>query len=186
MLYRKSHLLGIFALALASVPFSSIALPILPQGFSPSEQANASPSRIKVAEGMDSLKRNDLVAAERAFNEASKLDPRSASPYFGLAEIAGRKNQLANVESLLKRAMAVDPGSVEALRIWGRYQSNRGKFKDAEASFQKAITLDPNLADPYISLAENYLVGLKDPVAAEAAYRKAIQLDPNNVAAHLG
>ena len=71
--------------------------------------------------GLDALNRDDLAAAEAAFLQAAKADPKSTAAYIGLAEVAGRKGNAAQVESWLQKVLAANPNDVEALRTWGRY-----------------------------------------------------------------
>ena len=52
-------------------------------------------------------------------------------------------------------------------------------YKEALHPFEKAISLDPNYTDAYVSKG-NALFNLKRHEEALAAYEQAIRLDPNN------
>ena len=49
--------------------------------------------------GNEALARKSLDAAQKAFLQASKLDPNDAQPLLGLAEVARLRNQRAEVEN---------------------------------------------------------------------------------------
>src|SRR5262249_8536628 len=58
-------------------------------------------------------------------------------------------------------------------------------LKDAEAAYQKAIQLQPDLAPAYIGLG-SALCDQKKLKESEAAYRKAIELQPDDADAYRG
>ena len=58
-------------------------------------------------------------------------------------------------------------------------KTQQGKFAEAEASYRKAIELDPNNAEAYTNLGRA-LAGQGEFVEAEKASRTAIELDPKN------
>lgn len=186
MIQRPSIVAGLIAAFLAAQPFPTQASPLVSPDFPTLRQSSASPAQGKVDEGLKALHADDLKAAEAAFMEAAKIDPKLPSVYIGLAEVAGRKNKSAEVESWLQKALAADPASAYTQLVWGHYQFQRGQFVKAEAAYQKAVGLDAGSADAQIYLAENYLRGLKKPKAAEEAYRAAMALDASSVPAHLG
>lgn len=185
MISRASIAAGLTAGLLASYPIYPGAVPI-PTPSSTPALPGSSAAQAKADEGFQALRRGENEAAEAAFNDALKLDPKLPSAYLGLAEIAGRRNNFELVDSWLQKALAADPKSTEALRVWAAQQFRRGRFADAEASFKKLIVLDPESAEARTDLGETYLLGLKKPKAAEEAYRAAIARNAGYVRAHLG
>ena len=190
MKLRASIIVGLTAGLVASHPLEVRAAPIERAGAArkapTAAPAPASAAQTKVEEGFQALRRGENGAAETAFKEAARLDPKLPGAYLGLAEVAGRRNDAAQVDSWLQKAMAADPKDTVALRTWATQQYRRGRYAEAEASFKKLIALDPNSAEARADLGEIYLVGLKKPKAAEEAYRAAIARDGNYVRAHLG
>ena len=188
MNYRPSIIAGLVAAILASQPLlpQAAQIELVRPGFQSNQVSGASPAQAKIDEGLQALHADDLKAAEAAFTQAARIDPKSSPAYIGLAEIAGRKNDVALVESWLQKAIAADPSSAYAQLVLGHFQFRRGQFVNAEATFKKAIALDGQSAYAQISLAENYLRGLKNPSLAEEAFRAAIALDASSVPAHLG
>jgi len=103
--------------------------------------------------------RESLTEALNQFNQAVAKDPNYAQAYVGLA----------TVYTILQ-----DRGWV----------STEQAALNIRRAAQRAIALDPTLAEPHAALA-----GVKeqtdwDWAAAEAEYRKAISLNPNDATAH--
>jgi TolB-like protein/Tfp pilus assembly protein PilF len=95
------------------------------------------------------------------FEDAIKKDPTFAPAYVGLA------NAYSNLATVF---------------IGGLPEENRAK---AVSAAEKALELDPNLAEAHVLLAS---VKQKQWhwAAAEAEYRRALELDPNSAAAYEG
>jgi tetratricopeptide (TPR) repeat protein len=136
--------------------------------------------------GNEALTRKSLDAAQKAFLDASKLDPKAAPPLLGLAEVARQRNQRAEVEKWLKQALAVAPQSADVQRAWGRYQLAIGNLPGAETALRKSAELAPRTAISYLDLGDLYMGGLNRPRDAEAAYRRAVELQPDSASAHFG
>ena len=186
MLHRPSIVAGIIATLLAYHPHPAHATLLSAPGAPQAQAAPISPAQGKIDEGLKGLRAGDLKAAEAAFAEAARSDPKLPSAYIGLAEVAGRQNNVAQVESWLQKALDAEPNSAATQLVWGHYQFQRGRFVKAETAFKRAIELDARSAQARIYLADNYLRGLQKPKAAEEAYRAAIALAADSVPAQLG
>lgn len=101
----------------------------------------------------------DLNTAVDAFTQAIVHDPSYAQAYVGLAD----------TYSLLREYSTMPAQEAE-----GR----------ARAAAQKAVELDPNLAEAHTSLAFAEFWGFVDASDAEREFRRAIELDPNLARAH--
>ena len=95
------------------------------------------------------------------FDEAIRKDPTFAPSYVGLA------GAYANLGTVFVGAPPAE---------------TRPKVISAA---QKALELDPELADAHVELANIYMRQWKW-AEAEAEYRRALDLNPNNAAAHVG
>ena len=95
------------------------------------------------------------------FNEAIRKDPTFAPSYVGLA------GAYANLGTVFVGASPAE---------------TRPKVISAA---QKALELDPQLADAHVELANIYMRQWKW-AEAEAEYRRALDLNPNDAAAHVG
>jgi tetratricopeptide (TPR) repeat protein len=81
---------------------------------------------------------------------------------------------------LLKQAVEFEPDRAEAWYLLGSCQERNPKWRrDAAESFQRALSLDPELVDAMISLGDLYKVeGLTS--RAQACYEDALRIAPEN------
>jgi TolB-like protein/tetratricopeptide (TPR) repeat protein len=93
------------------------------------------------------------------FEQAVKQDPRNARAYSGLAD------------------------SYNMLVFYGYSGSAAGIIK-AQESAQRALELDPSLAEAHASLAYLKFMWTWEWVSAESEFRRALELDANYVPAH--
>ena len=103
------------------------------------------------------MRRRNFVAARRAFERASQIDPKSEAVVAALIRVDTAEK---NTPEALKRAEALvasSPGSADALYLAAKTQARAGNFALAESTLQKVVSLDPNFADGYTLLAEVYL-----------------------------
>src|SRR5262249_42511635 len=101
----------------------------------------------------------DLNTAVDAFTQAIVHDPAYAQAYVGLAD----------TYSLLREYSTMPTLEAE---------------QRARAAAQKAVELDPNLAEAHTSLAFSEFWGFLDAAGADREFRRAIELDPNLARAH--
>ena len=181
---RKPSHFFLLAASTAALPAVAAPLPIDPSSISTPRPVSG-PSASAIDSAIAALDAGDLATAEAAFRDAIKLEPKAPGGYIGLAEVAARRNQPAQVESWLKKALEVAPGSAGTLRVWGRYQYQRGQIADAEATLRKAVATAPNDIDARLQLAEIQLLGLKNAKAAEQTIRVALERNPGHVGARL-
>ncbi|MBL8697806.1 MAG: tetratricopeptide repeat protein, partial [Alphaproteobacteria bacterium] len=146
----------------------------------------AGPAAPSVRRGYQALEANDLLAAETAFREGMRLEPSSPAAYIGMSELSARRavasgapnwSENPDIESWLRKALEVDPNGVTTLRSWARFLSLRGRFPDAEAALQKAVTAAPTDIGAWLHLSEVQLRGLRNGASAEASARKAIAVN---------
>jgi len=101
----------------------------------------------------------DLNTAVDAFTQAIVHDPSYAQAYVGLAD----------TYNLLREYSTMPPIEAE---------------QRARAAAQKAVELDPNLAEAHTSLAFAEFWGFLKVADADRDFRRAIELDPNLARAH--
>ncbi len=107
-----------------------------------------------------------ITEARKAFRGAIDVDPEYARAYAGLAD-----SYMVFRES---------PGAI----VRGDDTAFEQAYSLAEQSIERALTLDPNLADAHISLAVLAATRL-DWTAEEQSLRRAIELNPASVRAYL-
>jgi tetratricopeptide (TPR) repeat protein len=149
----------------------------------------------------------DLPRARHAFQRALALNPNAPYPYFDLAVIYLRQQQLTaaigQFESglnlglsdtpipdldlavtELRRAIASDPKNAEAHNTFGRLLGWAGSSeKQVIAEFEEAIRLDPKFAQAYNNLGLVYTQSGDDEKAA-VAFREAVRLRADFADAH--
>ena len=83
-------------------------------------------------------------AAESAFRNAIKLDPRNATAVRGLAALAGSRHRFHDMLSLARRALALEPESADVHGILGDALLELGRYQEAFAAFDRLATLKPS------------------------------------------
>ena len=103
---------------------------------------------------------DEVIARFRHFEELQPRNPRAAY-YYAMSRWTGKKRQgrtadPAQVESLLKKAIQLDPSFPKAHFQLGNVYSDKRQYTDAISEYQQAIKLDPNVADVYYRLGQAY------------------------------
>lgn len=135
------------------------------------------------------LTRQDLDTAERYFQAALEKDPDYAPAHAGMAWVWIARQQLgfvprqeagSKVVAFAERALALDSGLAQVHQTLGLMKGwVKWDFAGAEASFRRAIELDPNYPDARVWYAR-LLVILKRPAEAMPQIERALELDPRN------
>jgi DNA-binding winged helix-turn-helix (wHTH) protein/TolB-like protein/cytochrome c-type biogenesis protein CcmH/NrfG len=130
---------------------------------------------------------DDLRKAEKYFDEATKLDPKFAEAYVGLADAeyllydhsydTSAEHPLHAKDNLLK-ALALRPDSVDALTTLGLIQSTYDwNWAESERSFVRALEIAPNSSNAHQRYG-GLLLRLRRFDEAKAELEKARVLDP--------
>ena len=110
---------------------------------------------------------NDVIEHFRRF---TKLQPQNARAhfYYAMSMWKGRRAQDANldvrqIESLLRRSIALDPNLAEAHLQLGNLYSDQAKYADAIPEYKRALQQNADLADAHYRLGQAYVhTGQKD------------------------
>jgi superkiller protein 3 len=104
------------------------------------------------------MKKNDVANAEQAYLKAISLDPKLPGPYGMLATIYNQQRKLDEAAKMSAKAAELSEasggGDASTFYNAGVVLWNQGKGAEAQAQFEKAIKLDPKLAEAY------YLLGM--------------------------
>ncbi|HEY3455904.1 MAG TPA: winged helix-turn-helix domain-containing protein [Bryobacteraceae bacterium] len=106
------------------------------------------------------LEPSEIDTALGRFERAAQLDSRSAIAYAGIAEARA------------------------TMTMFGVGSSKLNLLKAREAA-TRALTLNPNLALPYVSIGVVRILADFDIAGAERAYLRALRLDPDSISAQL-
>ncbi|BDA40854.1 RNA polymerase-associated protein CTR9 homolog [Coccomyxa sp. Obi] len=113
--------------------------------------------------------------AYRAYQQASKLDPKLPLPLYGLAQIMVRQREQTNAISLLESALAQVPGWPDALHMVGQlYPLAERKGQTAVDHFRDAAEANSTSGAVWEMLGE--LLATSDPPGSLRAYKRSLQL----------
>ena len=130
-----------------------------------------------------------IIEAQRLFRNAIAADPGFALAYVGLADsLVMNQPQVAEVPSMIAKALELDPNLGEAYATRGFYQMFfEWEWREAEKSFKRSLELNPNYATAHHWYAT--LLAIKgDTAAAREEMHRALELNPlsHNFLADLG
>jgi tetratricopeptide (TPR) repeat protein len=127
-----------------------------------------------------------LDEALAAFQSAARLDPDSALPLAGLAEVQRRKYFLTKIPNWRDAAMTSwqqaelrNPDSAEVHRIAGLLEYDRNRREQALARMRRATEFQPPHRDAYRRLGQLYQQAGQLPEALQA-YSKAQNIAPED------
>ena len=99
------------------------------------------------------VKKNDLDNAEKSYLKAVELDPKLGGAYSALASIYNQQKKLDEASKMSAKALEImdATGGGDANQIFnqGVIFWNQSKIAEAKAQFEKAVKLDPKLADAH-------------------------------------
>jgi len=169
--------------ALAGVVSSALHLPPLTT-FATVNAAAAAPYQQGITFLPDDRRLDEAFAA---FQSAAGLDPDSALPLAGLAEVQRRKYFLTDIQSWKDAAMASwqqaelrNPDCAEVHRIAGLLEYDRNHPDQALLRMRRATEFQPPHRDAYRRLGQLYQQAGQLPEALQA-YSKAQSIAPGDV-----
>jgi len=127
------------------------------------------------------LSEQRVLDAKAAADKALQLAPASALSHTALAEYYyhGRLEYAPALESY-RKALAIDPNSVEALAGVGAVLRRQGKMQEALGYYERVSELDPRSAQVALELGWTQ-ANLRNYSAASQSYERAIVLAPDEV-----
>jgi tetratricopeptide (TPR) repeat protein len=129
-------------------------------------------------------KEGDLKGAISDYDQAIKLNPKSALAYVGRGAVRYVLGDKQGANTDYNQAISLDPKMAVAYGLRGGYRNSSGDKQGAIEDFDQAIRLDPKYAFPYFNRgAARYTLG--DKQGAIADLNQAISLDPKYVFAYV-
>jgi adenylate cyclase len=133
---------------------------------------------------------DNMVAARTLFERALAVDPENADALAGVAatyvfEVLnsyyhdGRQKRLSDAETLVRKALEIDPGHIIALKTRAAILRANGKFEDAIAASRDVIARNPGEPWAYkeVGLSELYLGRFEE---ARSWFDKADRIGPRD------
>lgn len=146
--------------------------------------ANASPRDKALSDGRAALAKHDVAAAQKAFQEALRVDPKSAKAMVGLADVALARQDSRAAWDWLQKAVATAPGDSGIHDAVGRYHYVQKEFPQAEQAFKQAVYLDSSNVQAQVDLGDFYMNAYHAPLRAIEPYRAALKSNPDHAGAH--
>jgi len=134
--------------------------------------------------GRVSLLRGDPARARECFQRAQSLDPARYEILRALLDLDVRDGRLAESTQRVSAALRARPDDPRLVQLQGEVALYSGDHATAEASFQRAIDLDPNDVSAYEKLAR-YLMVTGRPDEVVRTYESALQRNPDAASLHL-
>ncbi len=129
---------------------------------------------------------DDVRRAFEYFQEAIRLDPGFAEPYYGAAMFYNvsaaygalpPRSALPQAEDLLSKGLALDENSTRLHSTLGMLRVFQWRWAEAEQAFKRAISLEPTNAFPHMAYPVLCsFLGRHDEALLHAG--KAVELDP--------
>src|SRR5882724_4458039 len=145
------------------------------------------PSYMKAHVNMASLlmSKSKLDEAKRYYDRAIQLDPSSGEVRSGYAYLLERLGRPDEARAEYENAIRFTPkkSAARLFYTYGAFLDKRGELDAAIAQYQRALEVDPNLADAHSELA-TALLTKGDSQKAEAHYLEAARLDPKRADIH--
>jgi tetratricopeptide (TPR) repeat protein len=139
------------------------------------------PYFVRATEGGDDA---DYGESWKAANHAVELNPGLADAHQALGWFSMAKNwDWSAADASFKKALALEPRNVRALRSAAALASAVGRFEEAITLGQRATELEPTNAQIYYNLCLYQRKG-GQPDGAQVSCRKALELDPKLAFAH--
>lgn len=135
------------------------------------------------------LKAKDEAAAEKAYLKAIEVDPKAPEAYSSLASLYNQQKKFGEAAKMSAKANELQDttgtgGNAADVLNQGIIHWNAGQYPEAKAQFERAVTLDPKLADAHYRLGMAN-VNLGQLPEAVKAFEEYLRLAPNGEHAEL-
>jgi tetratricopeptide (TPR) repeat protein len=126
----------------------------------------------------------DQGQAQRAFELAAGLNPRSAAAQERLGRVLALRGNYAEAERTYENSLAIAPDYAPALNGLGEILAKEGKARQANVRIDSQIAAQPKAFQLYIAKAE-FCIAQKDWSCAEHSYQQTLALNPYYVNGYL-
>lgn len=100
---------------------------------------------------------NDVKSSKETFEKLVEQNPQSSISYAYLGKLSAEEQNYLRAESLVKKAISIEPLNYDYYMDLGNYLRSQGKYDAAATAWNKAVELDPSYF-----LAYAYLAGIYD------------------------
>jgi lipoprotein NlpI len=129
------------------------------------------------------LSKADSEHALSDFNEAIRLDPKSAWAYSARGDLYKTKGDFDHALADFNQAIQLDPTYAIAYFSRGDLYKRMGDFDRAMTDLAESIRVDPNYAKAYVLWGSLFYIK-GDNAHAVAEFDRSLQIDPDEPSAH--
>jgi tetratricopeptide (TPR) repeat protein len=142
-------------------------------------KANPDNLQLKIWLGRAARAKGDLPAAQLAFRDATRLNPKSMEAQEGLAQTAVDLRDFTGLAQTAEAAMAIAPQSPLPYLWRGMAEGSQKDYARADADFSTAIKYDPKNSASYLELAQLRLLQQHIP-EGQGLLEQSLALNPNS------
>lgn len=132
--------------------------------------------RINLADALTAVGRREEAARE--YETAFRLEPTLPEAHRGRGEAELWNGDLEAAEREFVIAVAGTPPSARAANFLGYLAAGRGQVADAATHYERAVQIDPGLADAHRSLGLLYIQRLGRPADGARHLKRSLALEP--------
>jgi tetratricopeptide (TPR) repeat protein len=121
----------------------------------------------------------DFAPARAAFERALEQSPDNAGLWVCLAATSRCLNDAAHFERCLSRALSLQPGNPDALKLQADSHLDQRRYEDAVTVYTSLLGRYPDQVEVLLSLAKCHF-RLGDPNKTRALLTQALEMDPAN------
>ncbi len=137
----------------------------------------------QIAAGNILLRARQFEDAGARADRALAKDPKNVNAHILKANAAAGLKDLDGAITELEEAISLDPTNTASYANLGAIEASRGRHKEAEGIFLKAIEVAPKSVEPRLAIA-NYYWAVGRGADAEGALKAVLGIDAKNVAAN--
>lgn len=127
--------------------------------------------------GLAYMQIQEWEEAQRAFTEATVVEPGNAQGFLGLGSALNELGRLTDAQKNLEHSLELNPESAEAQYELARTFAQTGELQKAQPHVSRAIEINPGYAGPHALMGNIYLEQ-QNPQFALAEFREYLRLDP--------
>jgi tetratricopeptide (TPR) repeat protein len=129
------------------------------------------------AQGLARMQAGDITAAEKEFQRAAEMDPKSSTPHLWLASLYSKTGKAAQSNEELKRGLQLNPNDARLHLQSGGNAYQAGKYQEAISHWEEVRRLQPDNLLALQNLGAAYQAIGRDDDAA-AALQQALTIKP--------
>jgi tetratricopeptide (TPR) repeat protein len=123
------------------------------------------------------VQQSKTIDAKLALDQAIQLNPKLPEAHFTLGMLQNREKDYVGAEKSLTEGLKLNEASPEGHYELAKSYSATGKWQEAQAHVEKAISLQPNFASAHVLLG-NVLLRKGDANGALSQFKEYLKIDP--------